>query len=440
MTTRRLVFFSLLLFAIGSQAFAAPERTSYLKQAGFELTPVSPALQEPLMSILHEIESRTSLRPQEIESGHSIPSVALSGDAMIVELNDSERPWETTFLFYRAETGQVLFLRATFTANEPEIRIWSQGPSEIVVSPKGAKWVPDPSATTFRLSQSPGVPIDKISAADAAVCIARILNVSSTNWSSLISIFTNLTCGDVGSIRMELEQTLLHCFSMVSAGVANVTSTLGCVTGAAKLIGCGYLACSTPSTPSGLAASDGIYSDRVHVTWNPSDNASTYVLFRSQSSGSLGSVLTSTSSTSFEDYSAIAGYKYYYYYVKACSTLGCSDVSGSDTGWRSGSSTSCNGTTYTGTLSAGNYGWQPNGGFYQSAASGTHSGKLLGPAGGDFDLYLYKYNGSSWTPVAASATASNQENISYYGTPGSYSWMVFAWSGSGTYSLCINHP
>jgi streptogrisin C len=72
--------------------------------------------------------------------------------------------------------------------------------------------------------------------------------------------------------------------------------------------------------------------------------------------------------------------------------------------------------------------------------SGSHTGALTGPSGTDFDLYLQKWNGSSWSSVASGTTPSNLENVSYSGTAGYYRWRVHAYSGSGSYSLCTTKP
>ena len=101
----------------------------------------------------------------------------------------------------------------------------------------------------------------------------------------------------------------------------------------------------------------------------------------------------------------------------------------------------CNGGTYTGTLSGtGAAQYQPNGSYYYSASSGVHSGALTGPANADFDLYLQKWNGSSWSTVARSEGTTSTENISYSGTAGYYTWRIYSYSGSGSYSLCTNRP
>jgi len=91
-------------------------------------------------------------------------------------------------------------------------------------------------------------------------------------------------------------------------------------------------------------------------------------------------------------------------------------------------------TTYTGSVSQGASSYKPGtAGF--SYAGGTLKGNLSGPGGTDFDLYLQKLSGGSWVDVAASETATSTEAISYAATSGTYRWEVYAYSGSGSYSL-----
>ena len=83
----------------------------------------------------------------------------------------------------------------------------------------------------------------------------------------------------------------------------------------------------------------------------------------------------------------------------------------------------------------------PRGTYYYSAVSGTHRGCLRGPASGaDFDLALYRWNGSSWSRVAVSQSISSSEDIAYSGTPGYYYWRVYSYSGSGSYTFGMTRP
>ena len=78
--------------------------------------------------------------------------------------------------------------------------------------------------------------------------------------------------------------------------------------------------------------------------------------------------------------------------------------------------------------------------YYQSTVSGTHTGNLTGPSSADFDLYLQKWNGSSWTSVKSSESSTSTESISYSGTSGYYRWRVYSYSGSGSFTLCTTKP
>ncbi|MCW2877071.1 MAG: streptogrisin [Sphaerisporangium sp.] len=104
--------------------------------------------------------------------------------------------------------------------------------------------------------------------------------------------------------------------------------------------------------------------------------------------------------------------------------------------------TGCSGyqQTFTGSLTSGQSAYQPNGTYYQSTVSGTHRGCLDGPNGVDFDLYLQKWNGSSWVNVASGTTSAPDETISYSGTAGYYQYRVYAYSGSGSYTFALSKP
>jgi subtilisin family serine protease len=96
--------------------------------------------------------------------------------------------------------------------------------------------------------------------------------------------------------------------------------------------------------------------------------------------------------------------------------------------------------TYTGSIGGtGISQWQPGTSGYTSSVSGSHTAQLTGTAS-DFDLYLQKWNGSSWVDVASSESATSTESINYSGTSGSYRWEVYSYSGSGSYTLNTTRP
>jgi aqualysin 1 len=97
--------------------------------------------------------------------------------------------------------------------------------------------------------------------------------------------------------------------------------------------------------------------------------------------------------------------------------------------------------SFSGSLSGtGAVQYQPNGDYYYSGTSGTHRGCLIGADGTDFDLYLWKWNGSSWQTVARGTTASSVEDVTYSGTAGYYVWRVESYRGAGAYDFSMTRP
>ncbi len=95
------------------------------------------------------------------------------------------------------------------------------------------------------------------------------------------------------------------------------------------------------------------------------------------------------------------------------------------------------GTTYNGSLSGtGVSQYQPSTTGFTITATTVLKAQLSGPSGVDFDLYLQKRNTSgSWSSVSSSLGTTASESITYTGTAGTYRWRVYAYSGSGSYSL-----
>ncbi|WP_253886840.1 S1 family peptidase [Actinokineospora diospyrosa] len=108
----------------------------------------------------------------------------------------------------------------------------------------------------------------------------------------------------------------------------------------------------------------------------------------------------------------------------------------------SGGQTPCQGmkVTKTGTLTPGASQYQPDGSFFQTTASGAHKACLTGPTSANYDLYLQKWNGSTWPTVAQATTAAASETLTYNGTAGYYRYQVKSVTGSGTYTLGYNYP
>jgi len=89
-----------------------------------------------------------------------------------------------------------------------------------------------------------------------------------------------------------------------------------------------------PTIPSGLSASDGVFADKVRVSWNASSGATSYKVFRNTSNNHTGQfeLTSSHPANPFDDFSAMPGVDYFYW-VKACNSDGCSDYSNADSGY-----------------------------------------------------------------------------------------------------------
>jgi aqualysin 1 len=112
--------------------------------------------------------------------------------------------------------------------------------------------------------------------------------------------------------------------------------------------------------------------------------------------------------------------------------LAYSILSGSD-----GTPTPPAGTTYTGSVStSGSSSYQPSTSGL-SYTAGSVKGTLTGPSGTDFDLLLQKKSGSTWSTVARSEGSTSSESVTYNADAGTYRWRVYAYSGTGSYTLVV---
>ena len=92
------------------------------------------------------------------------------------------------------------------------------------------------------------------------------------------------------------------------------------------------------------------------------------------------------------------------------------------------------GETYSGTLASGAQAIVPNNSYFQYGG-GTIRLTLTGPATANFDLYLQRWNGSSWVNVAQSTSGTAKESLSYAANSAYYRVLIKAVSGSGSYTL-----
>lgn len=104
--------------------------------------------------------------------------------------------------------------------------------------------------------------------------------------------------------------------------------------------------CTVPAAPTGISATDGVYGDRVRITWSAVPGATEYRVYRNTVNVASGAAPVSPwiSDTAFSDLTAAASImptgcsggssSVYYYWVRARNHCGESDLSVSDSGYR----------------------------------------------------------------------------------------------------------
>ena len=94
-----------------------------------------------------------------------------------------------------------------------------------------------------------------------------------------------------------------------------------------------------PARPTGVTATDGSddYLDSIYITWNEVADADTYQIYRSETEGGAYTQIAETTTTEYEDtndaFSPVTKCRTYWYKVKACNEVGCSDLSDADSGY-----------------------------------------------------------------------------------------------------------
>jgi hypothetical protein len=88
------------------------------------------------------------------------------------------------------------------------------------------------------------------------------------------------------------------------------------------------------SAPIDVNATDGAYTNKVQISWNLSDGATSYKIYRNTTNNSASATQIGTSTASpYDNTSATVGTTYYYW-VKAVYSTQSSGFSNSDSGWR----------------------------------------------------------------------------------------------------------
>ncbi len=88
-----------------------------------------------------------------------------------------------------------------------------------------------------------------------------------------------------------------------------------------------------PGVPERVRASDGTYADKIRIDWADDSMADSWQVYRAETENARSyGLLTETTARSFDDTDVVAGTTYWYK-VKACNLLGCSDASDAESGF-----------------------------------------------------------------------------------------------------------
>lgn len=88
----------------------------------------------------------------------------------------------------------------------------------------------------------------------------------------------------------------------------------------------------TPPAPTGLAASQGTFTDRVRLTWQAAAGATGYHIYRSAVADGPYQVIATAEGSSYDDADVTVGTTYWYK-LRACGTTGCSLLSAEVSGY-----------------------------------------------------------------------------------------------------------
>jgi len=174
---------------------------------------------------------------------------------------------------------------------------------------------------------------------------------------------------------------------------------------------------------------------------NAADTDGDALTFSVVTAPSHGSVTLTNASTGTFTYTPVSGFSGSDGFTfKATDSAGNVSNTATETVTVNAVTTSCptGYTRYTGTILQGQVSDTPH---YYFAYPGKEAATLSGPAGSNFDLYLFWWNGWTWTNVARSTGTTSSESINIsYAPAGYYGWMIYARSGSGTFNICVSHP
>jgi hypothetical protein len=202
---------------------------------------------------------------------------------------------------------------------------WTQASGTGNVTLQGAALAPAPIG--------PSIPT-AVSASDGTSATSvTVMWTASTNATSYF-VYRSTAAGQLGTSVGTTSTTSLTDTS-VTPGTLYYYSVVAVGAGGKSVPSAqnsGYAAVPPPLPPTGVSASDGSSATSVTVSWAASTNATSYTVYRSTTSGQLGTSIGTTSLNSRTDITVTPGITYYYS-VTATGVGGTSAASAQNSGF-----------------------------------------------------------------------------------------------------------
>lgn len=249
-----------VLLTIGS-AFSQrePNRSMSLPFQG-DRVPLNQIQSRGLHNELHSLRS-IQVHPKSEEA----IVFGASGEILAVALEQDGHPDDLLYVYYMEKLQSTFYLHGRVNdKGRPEVRIWSDGESELVFTEEKMALEPLPNPSSFRLPHAE--PKDRSRALekeDVIRCIAQSLGLTidvSSALSFILSASAAAICAVVNGVNgvnsearktWELWKTAVHCISALPLppGLHTPVAVIFCVQGVAIDIACNLLnGCAAPGT------------------------------------------------------------------------------------------------------------------------------------------------------------------------------------------------
>jgi hypothetical protein len=255
---------AVLLASSARAEVTLPELT---RDANYARTQLNDLANPRMAAVLDQLRGLRGLTPR---SDALVVMANEQRSALVTELDDAKASNRRLLFFFFPDSGESFFLQLQInTEGAPEMRLWSAGPSELVIAGDQMSLLEQPSDNTFRLprytsaTSGPGVMTDALTITDTVACIARSLGISFDS-TSLTTRLSSALCSATSTISLAL--TACSCLSIAGLGSNLVFATIGCITGITKLISCGYVNCNASS----CAVTTILFSTPVSSSWSSS--------------------------------------------------------------------------------------------------------------------------------------------------------------------------